>query len=56
VGNIYAADFNSYKLFRITPTRQITTVAQSYLDKPFKGLNDLCFDQAGNLFFTDPNG
>jgi sugar lactone lactonase YvrE len=35
-GNIYAADFNSHKLFH--------------------GLNDLCFDKDGNLYFTDPRG
>jgi gluconolactonase len=56
VGNVYAADFNSHKLFRISQSRQITTVAEGYRDRPFKGLNDLCFDQAGNLFFTDPKG
>jgi len=55
-GNIYAADFNSHKLFRVSPAGQAAIVAQSYRDKPFNGLNDLCFDMAGNLFFTDPKG
>jgi sugar lactone lactonase YvrE len=55
-GNVYAADFNSHKLFRVSPAGQVEIVAESYNGAPFHGLNDLCFDRAGNLYFTDPRG
>jgi sugar lactone lactonase YvrE len=55
-GNIYAADFNSHKLFRVSPAGQVAIVTESYNGAPFHGLNDLCLDQAGNLYFTDPRG
>jgi gluconolactonase len=54
--NIYAADFNTHKLFRISPGGDVAVVVESYNGNPFHGLNDLCFDQAGNLYFTDPRG
>ncbi len=33
---------------------QITELASNYLGKKLNGPNDLCFDQAGNIYFTDP--
>jgi sugar lactone lactonase YvrE len=55
-GNVYAADFNTHRLFRVLPGGEVSVVADSFHGKPLNGLNDLCFDRAGNLFFTDPRG
>jgi gluconolactonase len=55
-GNVWAADFNTRKLFRVSPAGAVAVVADAYGGQAFHGLNDLCFDAAGNLFFTDPRG
>ncbi len=55
-GNLYVADFKGARILRVTPDKGITTIADSYQGVRFRGTNDLCFDRAGNLFFTDPAG
>lgn len=54
--NILAADMNGKRLLRIAPDKNITVLADAFEGKPFLGLNDLCLDRKGNIFFTDPNG
>jgi gluconolactonase len=54
--NLLAADMDGKRLLRIAPDKTITTLAEGFEGKPFRGLNDLCLDRAGNIFFTDPNG
>ena len=37
-------------------TGESKTIVNSYKGKPLKGLNDLVFDEAGGLYFTEPMG
>jgi gluconolactonase len=53
---LIAADYGGRRLLRISPTKQVETLADSYLGQPFNNPNDLCLDQAGNIYFTDPQG
>jgi sugar lactone lactonase YvrE len=53
---LVVADYGGRRLLRISPTRQVETLAHSYRGQPFNNPNDVCLDQAGNIYFTDPQG
>jgi gluconolactonase len=55
-GNLYVADFKGARVLRITPEKQITLIPGDDKAVRLRGVNDLCFDRAGNLFFTDTAG
>jgi len=55
-GNLYVADFKGARILRITPEKQITPIPGDDKAGRLRGVNDLCFDRAGNLFFTDSAG
>lgn len=52
--NIIAADYKGKRLLRISPAGKIETLAGNFEGQPFHGLNDVCLDRAGNIYFTDP--
>jgi len=52
-GNLLIAD-HSKGLLKFDPvSRALTTLLAGAMHEPFLGLNDLCFNSAGDLFFTD---
>lgn len=52
-GSIWIADYRLGILKLDPSTGQITTVLAHRNSESFKGVNDLTFDAAGNLYFTD---
>src|SRR4029079_4407235 len=42
------------RVARLGKTGEFETIAERFEGKRFNSPNDLCFDKAGNLFFTDP--
>lgn len=56
-GNLIVADYGAKRITRIHPiTRKIDLLTDSYEGRPYLGPNDVCLDQAGNIYFTDPTG
>jgi gluconolactonase len=55
-GRLIAADYGGRRLLRISPEKQVETLADSYRGRPFNNPNDVCLDRAGNIYFTDPQG
>ena len=56
-GRIVCADFVSKRITRFdTTTRAMETLTDSYEGEAYRGPNDLCLDQAGNIYFSDPAG
>src|SRR5262245_61724193 len=54
--NVIVADAKGKRLLRISPNRDISTLADQFQGKPFLGLNDVELDKAGNIYFSDPTG
>ena len=56
-GSIVAADYGGKRILRVQPNgTDIEVMTDSYEGEPYLGPNDVCFDLAGNLYFTDPTG
>ena len=55
-GCLYVTDEGRRSIVRVTPEGEQSDFISHYHDKRLNGPNDLCFDQDGNLFFTDPWG
>jgi gluconolactonase len=55
-GCLYVTDEGRRSIVRVTPEGEQSDFITHYQGKPLNGPNDLCFDQDGNLFFTDPWG
>jgi gluconolactonase len=56
-GALYVADAGLRAIVRIDPATGAQQIAcDAYRGQPLLGPNDLCFDRAGNLYFTDPLG
>jgi gluconolactonase len=53
---LIAADYGGRRLLRISPSKQVETLTDSYQGQPFNNPNDVCLDRAGNIYFTDPQG
>ncbi|HEV2067546.1 MAG TPA: SMP-30/gluconolactonase/LRE family protein [Thermomicrobiales bacterium] len=55
-GSLYVADEGDdiHGVIRITPDGQVSTVVDQYDGRPLNGANDLVFDAAGILYFSDP--
>jgi gluconolactonase len=53
-GRIFVADHHLGLLVFDPHTGARTVVAEGTADGPFRGLNDLCFADNGDLYFTDP--
>lgn len=52
--DLYVADSGLGAVIRIDQDGKQHTVVDSYQGERLRGPNDLCFDRAGNLYFTDP--
>ncbi len=56
-GRVIAADASGARLLRIAPDgKQVEVLADAWNGEKFGGLNDVCLDLAGNIYFTDPGG
>ena len=56
-GRIVCADFGAKRIARFdAATRAMETLTDSCGGQPYLGPNDLCLDQAGNIYFSDPAG
>jgi gluconolactonase len=53
---LYITDEGRLAIIRVTPDGEQTDFIWQYEGKRINGPNDLCFDEQGNLFFTDPWG
>ena len=53
-GRIFVADHHLGLLCFDPRSGERTVLAEGTADGPFRGLNDLVFDDAGTLYFTDP--
>ncbi|MGQ9807661.1 MAG: SMP-30/gluconolactonase/LRE family protein [Armatimonadota bacterium] len=56
-GSLFICDYGLNAIVRVDPqTKKGEVYADRCDGEPFKGPNDLAFDPAGNLYFTDPVG
>jgi gluconolactonase len=56
-GNIVVADYGGKRILRVHPvTRAIEVLTSECGGQPYRGPNDVCLDQAGNIYFSDPTG
>lgn len=56
-GSVVVADYGGKRILRVHPNgTDVDVLTDSYEGKPYLGPNDVCFDLAGNLYFTDPTG
>jgi sugar lactone lactonase YvrE len=55
-GCLYVTDEGRRSIVRVTPEGEKTDFISHYQGEKINGPNDLCFDEDGNLFFTDPWG
>jgi gluconolactonase len=51
-GNLWVADSGTHTILKIAPDQKVERMVPSTLS--LNAPNDLCFDEAGNLYFTDP--
>lgn len=55
-GWIIGADQGGKRLLRISPDgRRIEVLTDRFEGEPYLSPNDVCLDQAGNIYFTDPS-
>jgi len=54
-GDLYACEFSIGAILRIRPDGKCEVHCAGYQGKKFNRPNDLTFDQAGNLYFSDPH-
>jgi sugar lactone lactonase YvrE len=55
-GCLYVTDEGRRSIVRVTGKGEIADFITYYQGEKINGPNDLCFDEDGNLFFTDPWG
>ncbi len=55
-GSLFVCDFGKKAIIEIKPDGSASVYADSFQGVPFRGPNDLAFDDFGNLYFTDPAG
>ena len=55
-GELWVADCGLRAIIAVSPQGEIRTVADRCGADEFRGPNDLVFDRAGNVYFTDPAG
>lgn len=53
---IVVADYGGKRLLRYSPAGEMEVLAAAFQGEPFLGLNDVCLDRAGNIYFSDPTG
>ncbi len=52
-GNVYACDFGSAAVMRVSPTGEVSTYSTGTSDRPLRVPNYAAFDTEGNLYVTD---
>ncbi len=56
-GRLVVADFGAKRVTRFdTATRNFEVLTDRFADQAYLGPNDVCLDQAGNVYFSDPAG
>lgn len=55
-GHVLIADNKSKAILELSPTNQVTVLAELHDGFTLRGLNDLTVDAAGNIYWTDPEG
>jgi gluconolactonase len=55
-GRLFITDISGEIIAYDPKTEKSSTIVNSYNGKPLNGLNDLVFDEAGGLYFTEPMG
>jgi gluconolactonase len=53
-GSLVICQHGDRRVVRLGKTGEFETIADRFEGKRFNSPNDLCFDKAGNLYFTDP--
>jgi gluconolactonase len=53
-GSLVICQHGDRRVARLGKTGEFETIADRFEGKRFNSPNDLCFDKAGNLYFTDP--
>jgi gluconolactonase len=53
-GRLTVCQHGDRRVVRVEPDGTWTTLADKFGDKRLNSPNDLCYDRAGNLYFTDP--
>ncbi len=54
-GHVVAADYGGKRVTRFDAmTRRMEILTDEFEGKPYLGVNDVCLDLAGNVYFTDP--
>jgi len=54
-GNLIACEGGGKRVTSMAPDGTITVLADEYMGKPLNSPNDLWIDDAGGIYFTDPN-
>jgi gluconolactonase len=55
-GFIIGADAGAKRILRIHPSgKPIELLTDQFEGKPYHSPNDVCLDQAGNIYFSDPS-
>ena len=55
-GHVLIADNKSKAILELSPTNEVTVLAELHDGQTLRGLNDLTVDAAGNIYWTDPEG
>lgn len=55
-GHVLIADNKTKAILELSPTNEVTVLAELHDGQLLRGLNDLTVDAAGNIYWTDPEG
>lgn len=55
-GHVLIADNKTKAILELSPTNEVSVLAELHDNQTLRGLNDLTTDAAGNIYWTDPEG
>lgn len=55
-GHVLIADNKSKAILELSPSNEVSVLAELHDNQTLRGLNDLTVDAAGNIYWTDPEG
>ncbi len=55
-GHVLIADNKTKAILELSPTNEVSVLAELHDNQTLRGLNDLTVDAAGNIYWTDPEG